>query len=50
MANYAAAAPRGTLAPGTIVKIGEYTVKVDRFLSEGTPSSSPAPQLLVASS
>ncbi|KDE07373.1 NAK protein kinase [Microbotryum lychnidis-dioicae p1A1 Lamole] len=27
--------PPGTLPPGTIVRVGEYEVKVDRFLSEG---------------
>lgn len=31
------AVPTGTLAPGTIVKVGAYTVHVDRFLSEGEP-------------
>lgn len=25
----------GTLAPGTIVRIGSYKVQVERFLSEG---------------
>ncbi|KAK4702101.1 hypothetical protein P7C70_g4121, partial [Phenoliferia sp. Uapishka_3] len=29
------AVPQGTLAPGTIVKVGAYKVRVDRFLSEG---------------
>lgn len=28
-------APPGTLAPGTVVSVGAYTVTVDRFLSEG---------------
>lgn len=27
--------PQGTLAPGTIVRVGAYTVRVERFLSEG---------------
>ncbi|KAL8280057.1 hypothetical protein RQP46_007638 [Phenoliferia psychrophenolica] len=31
----ASAVPPGTLAPGTIVTVGKYTVRVDRFLSEG---------------
>lgn len=27
--------PPGTLIPGTIVKVGTYEVRVERFLSEG---------------
>lgn len=27
--------PPGTLPPGTIVRVGEYQVRVERFLSEG---------------
>ena len=32
----ASAVPTGTLAPGTVVQVGAYTVTVERFLSEGT--------------
>ena len=32
--------PAGTLQPGTIVKVGNYTVTVDKFLSEGEPCMS----------
>ena len=31
----AANVPPGTLPPGTVVRIGEYEVRVERFLSEG---------------